>query len=175
MSAVRALRCQAGQAWTWDGVRFEVLHPPAAQLATPTRKTNDMSCVIMVGNARGRVLLTSDIEALSERDLLLREGGRLHADVLLAPHHGSRTSSTPEFIAAVGAATVIFPVGYRNHFGHPRADVVERYRLTGAALRRTDAEGALSIVLDAPGKPGEAGNLPVAGERAPRWRYWYGR
>ena len=172
---VRALPCQAGQAWTWDGVRFEVLHPPAAQLATPTRKTNDMSCVIMVGNARGRVLLTSDIEALSERDLLLREGGRLHADVLLAPHHGSRTSSTPEFIAAVGAATVIFPVGYRNHFGHPRADVVERYRLTGAALRGTDAEGALSIVLDAPGKPGEAGNLPVAGERAPRWRYWYGR
>ncbi|MCX7172179.1 MAG: DNA internalization-related competence protein ComEC/Rec2, partial [Proteobacteria bacterium] len=125
---VRALSCSAGQAWEWDGVRFEVLHPLAQQYAAPTRKTNDMSCVIKVSNAYGQVLLTSDIEAWSEQALLARDAQRLRADVLLVPHHGSRTSSTPEFIAAVGARDVIFPAGYRNHFGHPRPDVVERYR-----------------------------------------------
>lgn len=179
---VSALPCYAGQRWEWDGVRFEVLHPLAEQYAEPTRKTNDMSCVIRVGTRHGSVLLASDIEALSEQALLARHGGAagaveaagaLHADVLIAPHHGSRTSSTPEFIAAVGAATVIFPVGYRNPFGHPRADVVERYRVTGAALRRTDREGALVIELQPARLEGDA--VTVRGARAAQWRYWYGR
>jgi len=166
---VAAFPCSDGEVWEWDGVRFEVLHPLAAQHAAPTKKTNDMSCVLKVSAGRNSVLLTSDIEALSERALLARHGGdTLRADVLIAPHHGSRTSSTPEFIAAVGAREVIFPVGYRNHFGHPRPDVVERYRATGAALHRTDLEGALTISL-APG------NVSTSGERAQRWRYWFAR
>ncbi|MFA7281605.1 MAG: DNA internalization-related competence protein ComEC/Rec2, partial [Sterolibacterium sp.] len=101
---VRTLPCSAGQAWEWDGVRFEVLHPLADQYAAPARKTNDMSCVLMVSNAFGKVLLTSDIEALSEKALLERAAGRLRADLLIVPHHGSRTSSTPGFIQAVGAS-----------------------------------------------------------------------
>lgn len=177
---VRALSCQAGQAWVWDGVRFTVLHPAAAQYALPGRKTNDMSCVIRVATAGGSLLLTSDIEAVSESGILTRalasgQGDLLRSAVLLAPHHGSRTSSSPAFIEAVGAKTVIFPVGYRNAFGHPRAEVVERYRDTGAALRRTDAEGAL--VVNLPESPADAGGggVSVQGERARHPRYWYAR
>ncbi|MFA6310672.1 MAG: DNA internalization-related competence protein ComEC/Rec2 [Sterolibacterium sp.] len=169
---VEARPCLAGQSWEWDGVRFTLLHPPAAQYQAPTRRTNDMSCVLKVANAHGSVLLTADIEALSERALLARygaePGGPLRSDVLVVPHHGSRNSSTPEFIAAVGARQAIFPVGYRNSFGHPRADVVERYRLSGASLRRTDLEGALTVRLAAAGPR-------IVTERDERRRYWHGR
>jgi len=169
---VEAVTCEAGQAWDWDGVQFAILHPAAAQYETPTRKTNDMSCVLRIRNAYGSALLTSDIEARSERALLARygnaQGGMLRSDVLLVPHHGSRTSSTPEFIAAVGAREVIFPVGYRNSFGHPRPDVVERYRLSGAILHRTDRDGALTLRLAAAG-------ARIVAEREQRRRYWHGR
>ncbi|MDD5247744.1 MAG: DNA internalization-related competence protein ComEC/Rec2 [Rhodocyclaceae bacterium] len=160
--------CVDGDAWDWDGVHFAVLHPPAAQFVAPTRKTNDMSCVLKVTAGAHSMLLTSDVEALSELALRGRHPHDLRAEVLTVPHHGSRTSSTPAFIAAVGARTAIFPVGYRNRFGHPKADVVERYRATGAALLRTDADGALTVTLAANG-------IAVAAERAQRRRYWHGR
>ncbi|MCX7174111.1 MAG: DNA internalization-related competence protein ComEC/Rec2 [Proteobacteria bacterium] len=169
---VEARPCQADQAWEWDGVSFEMLHPPSTQYEIPTRKTNDMSCVLKVSNGHGAALLTSDIEALSEQVLLAHyggaPGGKLHAEVLIVPHHGSRTSSTSEFIAAVGARDAIFPVGYRNTFGHPRPDVVERYRLSGATLRRTDLEGALTVRLTPSGPR-------IVAEREERRRYWHGR
>lgn len=167
---LKALPCVAGQQWTWEGVRFSVLHPLATQLQEPVHKTNDVSCVLMVETDRARVLLPSDIEAVSERALLAREGHRLHADVLVVPHHGSRTSSTAEFIATVGAMNIIFPVGYRNHFHHPHPDVVERYRASGAQLHRTDTEGALTLSINPTGEP-----LKMESARAARWRYWYGR
>lgn len=176
--AEKSLPCHDGLAWEWDGVQFAILHPPAAQLARPPRKTNASSCVLMVGNAMGRVLLTGDIEAASERELLRRIGEGLQADVLLAPHHGSRTSSTAAFIDAIGASTVIFPVGYRNRFNHPHPDIIERYRVTDARLRRTDLEGALSIDLPAAPDEGLSRNavaLSVTSERARRPRYWHGR
>jgi competence protein ComEC len=172
---VRQAPCLDGQSWEWDGVRFDVLHPTEGEYRS-SRKTNALSCVLKVSTAHGRVLLTSDIEAPVEAALLTRHGGDnraelgadLQADVLLAPHHGSRTSSTPEFIAAVGARTVIFPVGYRNRFGHPKPEVEERYRQSGAVLRRTDLEGALSLDL-------RAGAIVLEAERETRRRYWHGR
>ena len=91
-----------GEGWEWDGVRFEMLHPQPADYDKPARKTNDMSCVLKVERRQGRVLLTGDIETISEQALSKRHGEGLRAEVLLAPHHGSRTSSSP-FIAAVGA------------------------------------------------------------------------
>lgn len=171
---VNALHCMDGQAWEWDGVRFAVLHPAADQYAAPTRKTNDMSCVLKIANAYGSALLTSDIEALSERALLARDASALRSDVLVAPHHGSRTSSTQEFIDTVGAHTVIFPVGYRNRFAHPRPDVVERYRLSGATLHRTDREGALTIALARSQQELQPAARIVA-EREQRRRYWHDR
>jgi competence protein ComEC len=160
--------CADGDAWDWDGVRVEVLHPPAAQFDAPTRKTNDMSCVLKVSTGGHAMLLSSDIETLSETALRSRHGGDLRAEVLTVPHHGSRTSSSPEFVAAVGARMAIFPVGYRNRFGHPKEDVAARYRASGAQSWRTDADGAVRVHLSQTG-------VEVAGERAQRRRYWHGR
>ena len=159
-------RCFAGQAWEWDGVRFAVLHPAWEDYAQPAGKSNHMSCVLRVEAGGHAVLLTSDIEAPDEAALLARDARALQSEVLLVPHHGSRTSSSPAFIQAVGASEVVFPVGYRNRFGHPKADVVERY---GAARQwRTDRDGAIHIRL---GK----GRPVLASEREERRRYWHGQ
>ncbi len=155
--------CRDGDAWDWDGVRFEMLHPGVEPLS---RKTNDLSCVLRVTAGGKAMLLTSDIEALSEAALLDRHRERLPATVMTAPHHGSKTSSTPGFIDAVAAREVIFPVGYRNRFGHPKEDVVERYRQSGARLHRTDADGAVGIRLS-------AADIGFRHERAERRRYWH--
>jgi len=159
--------CADGEAWEWDGVRFEMLHPEAAGYAAAKRKSNDMSCVLKLTSAHGSVLLTGDIETLSEQALSKRQGERLRADVLLAPHHGSRTSSSPEFLAAVGPKTVIFPVGYRNRFRHPNEAVWRRYEESGARLLRTDRDGAVTVRFAAE-SPG------LTFERAARRRYWHG-
>ena len=87
------------------------------------------------------------------------------ADVLVVPHHGSRTSSTPAFIAAVAPRIAIFAAGYRNRFGHPRREIVARY--ANAARSRTDRDGAITVILT-PGEPIEA-----IAERQRRHRYWY--
>ncbi|PWB44700.1 MAG: DNA internalization-related competence protein ComEC/Rec2 [Rhodocyclales bacterium] len=159
--------CIDGQAWEWDGVRFEMLHPEATGYASAKRKSNDMSCVLKVSSAYGSALLTGDIETISEQALSKRQGERLRADVLLAPHHGSRTSSSPEFLAAVGAETVVFPVGYRNRFRHPNEAVWRRYEETGAQLLRTDRDGAVTVEFAVPRR--------LTFERAARRRYWHGR
>ncbi len=157
--------CRDGDAWDWDGVRFEMLHPGAEPLS---RKTNDLSCVLRVTAAGQSMLLSSDIEAVSERTLLRQHPAELAAAVMTVPHHGSKTSSTPEFIAAVAARDVIFPVGYRNRFGHPKEEVVARYLQSGARLHRTDADGAVRVSLDSSG-------IGFRHERAERRRYWHGR
>ena len=160
------LPCAAGQGWDWDGVRFEVLHPTAASYALERIKSNDRSCVLRIASAHGAVLLTGDIEVASERALLARGPEKLRADVLVVPHHSSRTSSTAEFIAAVQPRWAVLPVGYRNRFGHPKEDVVERYRASGAQMLRTDSAGAVLVRIDGDG-------IAVDGYRDLRKRYWY--
>ncbi|MDD2742095.1 MAG: DNA internalization-related competence protein ComEC/Rec2 [Rhodocyclaceae bacterium] len=157
-------RCEAGQRWTWDGVDFEVIHP-ATKAYERARKANPLSCVLMVDADGRRMLLTSDIEAESEREILQRYAGKLAADVLLVPHHGSRTSSTPEFIAAVGANAAVIPVGYRNRFGHPKAAVVERYEAAQIPVWRNDRDGAVMIALAAEG-------VEISAWRQQKRRYW---
>jgi competence protein ComEC len=112
-------RCEAGQRWSWDGVDFVLLHPVAAACANPKLKANDLSCVVRVSNASGSALLTGDIEARSEADLIDRDPASLSSQLLVVPHHGIRSSSTPEFIAAVAPQVAVFTPGYRNRFGHP--------------------------------------------------------
>ncbi len=159
--------CRNGQNWSWNGVRLAVLHPETQDYAE-TRKSNNLSCVLRIDAGGRRMMLTSDIEARDELALLRRDPAALRADVLLVPHHGSRTSSTPEFIAAVWAPDVMIPVGYRNRFGHPKADVVARYEATGSRLWRTDRDGALRVTLDGQG-------VVVKSWRNERRRYWHGR
>ena len=154
-----ARRCAAGEGWEWDGVRFEFLHPEAGASA---RKRNNLSCVLRIATAGGSMLLTGDIERAAELHL---SGGNVRSEILLVPHHGSRTSSTPEFIAAVAPRWAVVPVGYRNRFGHPRAEVMERYRAAGARILRTDAEGAVSFRLSGQ-------EVLLKTERRERGRYW---
>ena len=162
--ADEAFRCAAGQGWTWDGVRFEVLHPGAASTDQKHRE-NDRSCVVRISAPGGTVVLPGDIEKRAEESLLAR-GADLSATVLVAPHHGSKTSSTPAFINAVAPQTVIFPAGYRNRFGHPHPDVVQRYRDFGSAIHRTDRDGAVLVTLPPDGP------ITVDRWRALHRRYW---
>jgi len=158
-----AERCAAGQGWEWDGVRFEMLHPPAG---AQERRTNNLSCVLKVTARGGAMLLTGDIEREAEAALLERDPGALRADVLLVPHHGSRTSSGAAFIAAVSPGVAVVPVGYRNRFGHPAADVLDRYADAGVPLRRTDLEGAVAVRFRDKGPE-------IESERRRRGRYWH--
>ena len=160
------LRCAADQSWEWDGVRFEVLHPRRESYDKPAVKDNDRSCVLAVAAPGGRILLPADIERRSEEDLLRGARAKLRAEVLLAPHQGSRTSSIPEFVHAVGARIVVFPVGYRNRFGHPHRDVLQRYAESGARTYRTDRDGAITIAIRA------SGAISIAPHRARYRRYW---
>ncbi|HOM12234.1 MAG TPA: DNA internalization-related competence protein ComEC/Rec2 [Rubrivivax sp.] len=135
-------RCAAGQQWQWDGVHFELLHPPGAD-DHPATPANALSCVLRVQARDGRsVLLTGDIGQAQEAALIERYGQALRAQVLLVPHHGSRGSSSAAFIAAVAPGTALVQAGYRNRFGHPAAETLARYRALGVELLRSDRCGA---------------------------------
>jgi competence protein ComEC len=151
-------RCASGESWQWDGVRFEFLNP----LPAGPSKRNDLSCVLRIATEGGAVLLTGDIERAGEKVLLSSD---VRSEVVLVPHHGSRTSSTPEFVAAVAPRWAVVAAGYRNRFGHPHADVVGRYERAGARIARTDRDGAVSVSLTAAG-------IEVVSERHRRGRYW---
>src|SRR5688572_23736726 len=161
-----ALRCEAGQRWEWDGVRFEILHPAAGSYDDSAIRDNDRSCVLKVDAPGGRVLLPGDIERRSEDELTSGAPHRLRADVLLAPHQGSRTSSSPGFVQAVSPQIVVFPVGYRNRFGHPHAEVLARYEEAGSRIYRTDRDGAILLSIKS-----EVG-ISVTPYRSTYKRYW---
>jgi competence protein ComEC len=142
--AVPHQRCEAGQSWQWDGVTFRVLHPLSADHGPPL-KPNALSCVLQVQGAATSALLTGDIEAAQEAALVQREGPALHSDVLIVPHHGSRTSSTAGFIDAVQPQVAVVQAAYRSRFGHPAPDVVARYTARAVAVVRSDRCGAWTL------------------------------
>lgn len=161
--------CVAGGEWSWDGVRFQVLHPGATMGDVPRVKDNDRSCVLRVAAAGGSVLLAGDIEAAGERELLDRSGGKVMSDVVLVPHHGSRSSSSPRFVRRVGAAHAIHSVGHLNSFRHPHPGVWARWAEAGAHQWRTDAQGAVVVEVDV------GGVVRVDTQRSQAPRYWQGR
>ncbi|MBI2383348.1 MAG: DNA internalization-related competence protein ComEC/Rec2 [Gammaproteobacteria bacterium] len=138
--------CRAAMAWVWDGVRFEILHPDGQSWSD-----NDSSCVLRVAWNGHAALLAGDIEKKAEQRLLRDYAGRLPADVLIAPHHGSRTSSTAQFVDAVRPRVVVYGAGWRNHFGHPRPEVVRRYAALDAKQYVTGAAGAVTLRFAAGG------------------------
>jgi competence protein ComEC len=159
-------RCETGQVWTFDEVRFEMLHPGVASYAREDIGDNDRSCVLRIESLHGVVLLPADIERRSEQHLLETRKSRLAADVLVAPHHGSATSSSEQFVAAVNPKLVLFPVGYANRYGHPHPAVQRRYRSADARLMRTDDAGAITV------KFGRTGT-EVSTWRGHKRRYWH--
>jgi competence protein ComEC len=155
-------RCERGQSWVWDGVQFEVLHPSAADYERKL-KPNALSCVLRVSAYNTSALLAGDIEAAQEQDLL-QSGQTLNADWLLVPHHGSATSSTQVFLEAVTPRVAIVQAGYRNRFGHPRLDVLQRYTDLGVDVVQTPRCGASTWRSEQP--------KLVQCERNQRQRYW---
>ena len=134
--------CHRFAPWRWDGVDFEFIAGPLSLLSN---STNNQSCVLRV-SAEHSVLLSGDIEAAQEASLINHHESNLAADVLLAPHHGSLSSSTQSFIDAVDAGSVIFTMGRSNRWGFPRPEVVSRYAESGSRIYRSDRDGAITIL-----------------------------
>jgi competence protein ComEC len=158
-------RCIDGQAWQWDGVDFEMLHPDAASYGKEKISKNNRGCVLRISIGNRHILLTADIEKESEQQLLKEHADKLSSTLLVVPHHGSKTSSTDEFIAAVLPGYAVFTVGYLNRFGHPKQEVVQRYAHSGAELLRSDEDGAILVEMDAQG-------LQVERYRKTHRHYW---
>lgn len=153
--------CRGGQSWVWDGVRFDVLHPPEhfPYLA------NESSCVLRIATRHGAVLLTGDIGEVIERRLVAHDAKALRADVVFVGHHGSRHSSDPAFVAATGARHAIASTGHGNRFRHPAVEVRERWQAAGAAFWDTAEAGAITVRLERDG-------IDVSGRRAEAPRPW---
>lgn len=158
--------CTAGAQWQWDGVVFKVLHPAADYR---DERDNNMSCVVQISTQTDKLLLTGDMERPVETELVKYfspDDDNLRADILVVPHHGSRSSSSEQFVRAVTPRYALFPVGYRNRFGLPKGDVVERYQRVGATALNTDAAGAITFLL------GTGELMPPDLYRAERQRFW---
>ncbi|MBF8176979.1 MAG: DNA internalization-related competence protein ComEC/Rec2 [Burkholderiaceae bacterium] len=160
-------RCTAGQAWEWDGARFEVLHPSPESYDSSKWKPNARSCTLKISVGEYAVLLPGDIEARQEAELVANQGDNLRAHILLAPHHGSGTSSTEPFLRAVDPQYAVFQVGYRNRYRHPKQEVYDRYGALGISRLRSDDTGAISLRF--------AQQMQVSDYRSEHARYWYGR
>jgi len=161
--------CIAGQSWNWDGVSFEFLHPDSDYVVTNQRRQrNNRSCVLRISNGVETVLLPGDIERHAERYLLAQQNNELSADIVVAPHHGSRTSSTKDFVLNIDPEYVVYTVGYRNRYGFPKSQVIKRYDELGAKAYRSDDSGALRFILD-----GDGDIAPPEEYRLQQRRFWH--
>lgn len=157
----RGKYCQAGQQWEWDGVQFTVLFPMDKRFISE----NDQSCVLKITGSRHSFLLTGDIEQIAEDELVKQYGAKLFSTVLIAPHHGSKTSSSHEFLQQVQPEWVLIPAGYMNRFGFPHPQVLQRYRRMSLKSFSTGDYGAISARTN-----GAA--LDIELSRQARKRYW---
>lgn len=156
--------CARGQSWEWDGVQFQFLHPePDADL----KGSNADSCVLRVKTASGRLLLTGDAGIREERLMLGKSLPDLAAEVILVPHHGSKSSSSVPFVAAVAPDLALVSAGYRNRYGHPKPEVLARYQEVGSQIWRTDRDGALLLNFS-------QGKVSMQAWRQREQRYWQG-
>lgn len=167
-------KCRSGMQWVWDDVHFSFLHPP--QQVSPKLSENNASCVLRIHNGQHSLLLTGDIEAEAERYLLAHDSAQLDVTAISVPHHGSRTSSTAAFVAAVKPQVAVISSGFRNRFRFPAAAVVQRYRDYCAVVHDTADSGAVRLYFP-PGQHAASsdGNIEVVLHRAERRRYWQTR
>ena len=153
--------CSTGQAWTWDEVHFEVLHPDPVF----HHRGNDSSCVLKVVTLAGSLLLTGDVERAGER-ALMADAELLASDVVVVPHHGSATSSSAALVSATAPGHALVSAGHLNHWGFPKPQVVQRWQGAGAVITSTGDAGAVRVTFE-PGKP-----VQLQGQRARQRRYW---
>jgi competence protein ComEC len=161
---VAAEHCRRGQQWEWDGVIFRVLHPETVS----GQPGNNTSCVLKIDVHSGQgILLTGDIEREAESGLLREQADALPASVLVVPHHGSNTSSSPEFVAQVEPEVALFPAGYLNRYRFPKQDVVDRYESRGTTWYQTGLSGAITVRLG-----GGSRDPEISLYREQARRYW---
>ena len=157
-----AKKCLAGQSWHWDGVDFTMLHPNNIL----PKKLNQQSCVLKISSANGSVLLTGDIDSKIEEILVKTYGKKLQANILLVPHHGSKTSSAVNFLQTVRPNHAIISSGFLNQYGHPAQIVLDRYNKLGIKVLQTKISGAITIDF-------KENNIEWRRERDsnPRWEF----
>lgn len=175
LAASQHQRCQAGQSWNWDGVQFEILHPVPVIYTSSKWKSNALSCTLKISTKTHSLLLAGDIEAIQEDELVNSIAPKLKADVLLAPHHGSGTSSTTPFLLAVKPELALFQVGYLNRYQHPKPEVMQRYLDFGIKPLRTDISGAITLQFGSAIKVSDTANNTANEYRKDHARYWYSR
>jgi competence protein ComEC len=156
--------CRAGNEWNWDGVVFRVLHPASDWRSND----NNRSCVLQAIHPQGKILLTGDIEGSTEKVLSDLYGDKLASDILIVPHHGSKSSSTPGFLARVQPRFAVFSTAYKNRYDFPHADIIKRYRIMGVVTADTQSEGAVMFNIDS-----AKGIQMSQGYRAISQRYWH--
>ena len=162
--------CKAGMEWVWNSVRFQFLHPPSAKKGSRKFSSNNSSCVLLVEHPAGSILLTGDIEKRIEKKLVKEQADLLNIDVLIAPHHGSNSSSTGAFIQATSPDYVVFTTGYRNSYGFPDEKVVSRYKEFGSYLVNTVSHGMITF------KFSDKNGLQLQpGYREVRQRFWHSK
>ena len=166
----RSRRCEDSHQWWWDEVHFQFIYPSNAGSqesgSMDYRSANNRSCVLVITSGKYRFLLPGDIERSVEEFLVSERPSQLKADVLIAPHHGSNTSSSEAFIETTLPNYVVFSSGYRNQFRHPAAKVVNRYRENDVKMLNTSDSGAITFLV-------ENGELTKVSEhRAKIRRYW---
>jgi competence protein ComEC len=167
LQAARAVqRCQAGQRASLGALELTVLNPPGALYDRPRATTNQKSCVILVQIGATRALLTGDVPAREEAAMVAASGSGLRAQLMVAPHHGSKTSSSEVFVDTVAPRWVSVQAGYRSRFGHPHPDVLSRYARHGAQVVRSDWSGA------ARWRFGPDGSVVLEQWRLDHARYW---
>jgi competence protein ComEC len=138
-----AKACMAGQEWQWNGVTFTILSPGERLFASE----NDNSCVLKIQSLYGSILLTGDIEQPAESWLVDTYSDALQSDVLVAAHHGSRSSSSLDFLQKAHPDSILIPSGYRNRFGFPHQSVLQRYQKIDAEWINTADKGAITIQI----------------------------
>lgn len=141
------MKCQAGLQWQWDGVLFRILHPGNSS----STGGNNASCVLQVSSPHGSVMLPADIEQQAEQEIVSRYPAVLASNVLVAPHHGSKTSSSERFIDVVSPQLVLFPAGWMNRYRHPAESVVNDLANRGIARMSTGECGSISVYVEQSG------------------------
>ncbi len=135
--------CQRGQRWEWDGVIFEVLHPEHHE----HWDRNNRSCVLRIKAGDKQLLLTGDIKKEVESHLVTEYSESLKSDVVVVPHHGSKTSSTKAFVQAVAPRYALISAGFLSQYGHPHKNVVANYDELGSQLYYTAHQGAIRVKM----------------------------
>jgi competence protein ComEC len=160
-------QCRSGQSWDWDGVKLTLLNPaPNALGAAQKPSDNNRSCVLLVEGKAGRLLLTGDIGASIEGQIAAQVGAGAPL-VLVVPHHGSKTSSSTGFLTALQPRFALVSAGWRNRFGHPNPQIVQRYAAQRITLVNTADVGAIQAEFGIAASP-----RIVSTERVRQRRYW---